>query len=435
MTQTAEKPKVDRGFFASIPRIIRTGYHEVVVVNEQGEEEKVKLGAIHKWLYVCLKDLCGESGTCYRTLRTLAEETGISTGKLSTSIRDLKNAGLIHADKKRRSNNPTAKEVWHITIVDIWQANAIAHPTKRSSAEPFNKNVHVVNNNVHVTNNNGSKRSCGEQQCSRGETEEEALSNIINEEEAIEEESVPSVTTPPPCADAHTLSLSSSSEKKTSASSQKQLDHSPIASPATATEPTPAPGKKPVAIGDSAAEGRQKRQTYMQEARRYGVRALEDTVNMMLRWDEINGVCGHPKWEWLALEKIVVLAHGTIEQMKVVREKLRSKCQKITPETIWTNWWMLDSQATSSRQPRGLPPEVQKAMEESRRQEAIEHHRTAIEISQKGNFQYHRELAQKAAAEREARGIVDGEPSYAELCVKDDPEVVKDISFEEIFAA
>ena len=173
MGKQKQDPQIEWGFHAVIPRLIRTNYE--------------KLTPVQKWLYVCLKDLCGEHGTCYRALRVLAEETGISIGMLSESIRCLHDAGLIHAEKKRRSNNPTAKEVWHITIVDIWQANAKVHPTKRSQNEHYKEeNVHTVNIIVHTMNDTGEKRSPGEQKRSHSETEEESLSSIIIEEESSE---------------------------------------------------------------------------------------------------------------------------------------------------------------------------------------------------------------------------------------------------------
>ncbi len=95
MTNTPQNPSVDFGFHAVIPRVIRTAYKH--------------LTPVQKWLYVCLKDLCGDHGTCYRSLRALSEETDLSTGMLSESIADLHKAGLIHAEKKKRSTG--GKEV------------------------------------------------------------------------------------------------------------------------------------------------------------------------------------------------------------------------------------------------------------------------------------------------------------------------------------
>lgn len=157
------EPTQDFGFYAAVPRLVRTHY--------------TSLTAVQKWLYVCLKDLCGDHGTCYRALRTLSEETGISTGMLSESIRALHEAKLVHAEKKKRSTG--GKEVWHITIVDIWSANGKLHPAKRSQSEQNkvsepsqNENVHPVKDNVQTVNKRRGKRSPAEPECSHSETEE-----------------------------------------------------------------------------------------------------------------------------------------------------------------------------------------------------------------------------------------------------------------------
>jgi hypothetical protein len=173
MSQQKRNPDVDFGFHATIPRAVRTHYKQ--------------LSPMQKWLYVCLKDLCGEHGTCYRTTRVLALETDISTGLISESIPQLHNAGLIHAEKKIRKEG--GKPVWHITIVDIWPANGKLHPTKRSrseqersAGEQTSGNVHHVNNNVHVVNKPPAEEcSAGERECSPRETEEgsgEAVSSF-----------------------------------------------------------------------------------------------------------------------------------------------------------------------------------------------------------------------------------------------------------------
>ena len=154
--QKSRNPDVDFGFHAQIPRIVRTSYRD--------------LTPVQKWLYTCLKDLCGDHGTCYRTVKILAEETGISTGMISESIPVLHSHGLIHGEKKKRSGH--GKEVWHITIVDIWQANARAYPTKRSQNEQtLAANVHTVNENVHRMNEISSERSQNEYKRSLCETE------------------------------------------------------------------------------------------------------------------------------------------------------------------------------------------------------------------------------------------------------------------------
>jgi hypothetical protein len=117
--QQAASPKRELGFFAMVPRLVRT------------HPKYKNLSHAEKWLYTCLKDLCGDSGTCFRTLLALSRETDFSTGALSQMIRRLHDIGLIHAEKKRRGD--VGHELWHISIVDVWQANA----KHCSGNEPF----------------------------------------------------------------------------------------------------------------------------------------------------------------------------------------------------------------------------------------------------------------------------------------------------------
>lgn len=218
LKQHLDEPKPDFGFYAAVPRVVRTGYKN--------------LTAAQKWLYVCLKDLCGDHGTCYRSLRTLSEETGISTGMLSESIRDLHEAELIHAEKKKRSEG--GKEVWHITVADIWIANGKLHPSKRSQNEQTsgersqkalssaaqNENVHPVNENVQPANDKGRKRSAGERERSFCETEERTKKQEHLEER--KEKETPAVPTSPAPAQS---SLSPSSQNNSHQKKQVQVVH------------------------------------------------------------------------------------------------------------------------------------------------------------------------------------------------------------------
>jgi hypothetical protein len=126
-THAQEKPHQDWGYFARIPRILRTG------------TQYKSLTLAERWLYVCLKDLCGENGMCFRTLDTLSAETDFSTGSLSTMIRHLHEVGLIHATKKYRHDR--GHKVWHISIVDIWGANATHCSKSEGSAENTVQNL------------------------------------------------------------------------------------------------------------------------------------------------------------------------------------------------------------------------------------------------------------------------------------------------------
>lgn len=147
MSKKYQEPKRDFGFYATVPRIVRTQYKD--------------LSHAEKWFYVCLKDLCGDKGTCFRTLRSLSEETDISIASLSKMIPNLHKYGLIHAEKKRRSES--GKEVWHITIADIWAENAKVCSQNKQSTEGVVQNT---NNVVQNSNENQGDCSQNEQDCS-----------------------------------------------------------------------------------------------------------------------------------------------------------------------------------------------------------------------------------------------------------------------------
>ena len=148
MTQTAQmtQEKEDIGFYARVPRIVRTGYQE--------------LSHAEKWLYTCLRDLCGEAGECWRSLRALAKETGISIASLSSMIPHLAQVGLIDAVKK---------STWFIKIVNIWKANR----------EHCSKNEHSA-----------SGCSENEQGCSNFVTKEDISKKIESEEDNTKNEDI-----------------------------------------------------------------------------------------------------------------------------------------------------------------------------------------------------------------------------------------------------
>jgi hypothetical protein len=192
MNKKTREPKLDFGFYAVVPRIVRTQHKD--------------LSHAAKWLYVCLKDLCGDKGTCFRTLRSLEEETDISTGSLSRMIPELHKAGLIHAEKKRRSAH--GKEVWHISIVDIWQENAKACSKNEQSpdvVQNLNDVVQNLNDNPEVCSKN--ERDCSNFVDRRKNNEERT--NI--EERTEKKEPVPVVVQQPTTSsqsNASSLSLS-----------------------------------------------------------------------------------------------------------------------------------------------------------------------------------------------------------------------------------
>ena len=128
-----------------------------------------------KWLYVCLKHMCGRKGTRHLSLRYISEQTGISTGALSKSkhsegmIRHLHDAGLIHAEIKKHDGKGNPQ--YHITITDIWALNQAFFDKTRSefgqdedidaepvriSDEPVQNSDKLVQNSDEPVRNSGN---------------------------------------------------------------------------------------------------------------------------------------------------------------------------------------------------------------------------------------------------------------------------------------
>src|SRR6266487_7004934 len=126
--------------YARMPRIIRKGYKN--------------LTNMQKLLYIYLRDLCGEDGTCYRSLRSLKDETDFSIGYLSVAIPVLHNEGLIHAEMRKTPS--THWEVWHISVIDIWEKNAVFIQAEKAKCSPDEQmdeqSVQDMNRSVHQMN-------------------------------------------------------------------------------------------------------------------------------------------------------------------------------------------------------------------------------------------------------------------------------------------
>lgn len=86
----------------------------------KGEFSK-KLSVHDKFLYIYLKSVTGENGMSWQSTRTLSKNTGISTGQISKSKKNLANNGLINLKKgdKKKGKSDT------ITINDIWVENMV----------------------------------------------------------------------------------------------------------------------------------------------------------------------------------------------------------------------------------------------------------------------------------------------------------------------
>src|SRR5258708_2558411 len=113
-TSLDKQDKAEITNYTRVPNMLIFGYHDTISPQE-------------KWLYVCLKHLCGKKGTRHLSLRYIAEQSGISVGALSKSkhsegmIKHLHDAGLIHAEIKRPGGKGNAQ--YHVTITDVWVLN------------------------------------------------------------------------------------------------------------------------------------------------------------------------------------------------------------------------------------------------------------------------------------------------------------------------
>jgi hypothetical protein len=157
--------------YTRVPNMLIFGYQEI---NPQ-----------EKWLYVCLKHLCGKAGTRHLSLRYISDQTGISVGALSGSkdpekknpgmMRRLHLFGLIHAEIKKKKQNGKEKDQpqYHVTITDVWLANQ-AFFQERSGNEHLEEEISgsVQNMNATVQNMNTltGERSEYEQERSGNDT-------------------------------------------------------------------------------------------------------------------------------------------------------------------------------------------------------------------------------------------------------------------------
>lgn len=86
-------------------------------------------------LYGHIKRVCGESGECWQSTRTMAEKCKMSTGKVSEAKGELQEMGLITIKQCKRKNGGLPYHL--ITIVDIWKRNiewCLSSPDERPSS-------------------------------------------------------------------------------------------------------------------------------------------------------------------------------------------------------------------------------------------------------------------------------------------------------------
>lgn len=83
-------------------------------------------------LYVHLKRVAGDDGTCWQGTRKLADACGMSAGKISEAKRELEKLGLITI---KTVMNGQAISHQEITIIDVWDNNATKYQTSTPAIE------------------------------------------------------------------------------------------------------------------------------------------------------------------------------------------------------------------------------------------------------------------------------------------------------------
>ncbi len=176
-----------------------------------------------KWLFVCLDRLCGKEKNRYLSLRYISKRTGFSPSVLSDNKKDgkpgmikrLHDAGLIHAEIKRRITNDGDEEKnaqYHITITDTWALNyAFYNGATRSESEQATEEESkpVLIPNKPVLKQNGKVKTCSdsEQTCSDSGTIVRLQDKITDSSKITEQEN-----DSPNASPSATLSSSSDSD-------------------------------------------------------------------------------------------------------------------------------------------------------------------------------------------------------------------------------
>lgn len=91
-------------------------------------------------LYIHLKRTAGNDGKCWKAVRRLASETGISRSEISRARQVLQEKGLIEVHQPKDPTKAT-----EVTIVDVWEKNMVhfahvsPHGTRRGLPEGHRK--------------------------------------------------------------------------------------------------------------------------------------------------------------------------------------------------------------------------------------------------------------------------------------------------------
>ena len=93
----------------------------------------ISLTPYEGWLYGHFKRVCGAKpdGMCWKSVATLAKETGMSTGRVSEARRELERRGLIKMEQPKGPGTSIT-----VTIVDIWPQNMARYMTPSPREDP-----------------------------------------------------------------------------------------------------------------------------------------------------------------------------------------------------------------------------------------------------------------------------------------------------------
>lgn len=147
-------------------------------VNEEGRRENftmvpniiddLDLSPYAVRLYLHLKRVAGDTGSCYQSGKTISEKCKMSTGMITKAKRELMAAGLISVALMSNGKN-----IYHdITILDVWKRNSLSHSERdRSCGETDRSPGETINNPINNITINNTSSPIGETQISETQTQ------------------------------------------------------------------------------------------------------------------------------------------------------------------------------------------------------------------------------------------------------------------------
>lgn len=104
-------------------------------------------------LYAYIKQTTGESGRCYKSTSTIADDLKMSAGMVTKAKQELKSNGLVEIELVKQSHG--GKDYHSITILDVWQRNAVTiaeRKKERSQGEQANSPSEIASSPYEFAN-------------------------------------------------------------------------------------------------------------------------------------------------------------------------------------------------------------------------------------------------------------------------------------------